>query len=170
MQEKFKYISDCEKRYKISNYGCVFFKKNNTWNLKKTSTTPDGYLKMVIRSNGIDKTYVLSRLVAIYFIENKNNHPQINHKNGDKLDNRACNLEWVNSRENRTHKVISTHKANGVNRLIGAKFCNFIKRWTSRISVNGHQRYLGSFLFEEEAHMMYLMALHYWGIENRYVS
>ena len=43
------------------------------------------------------------RLVAKYFIENKLNHPCVNHKNGNKLDNVVDNLEWCSYSENSIH-------------------------------------------------------------------
>lgn len=47
----------------------------------------------------------MHRLVALAFIPNPANLPQINHKNGDKQDNRPCNLEWCNNAHNHLHRV-----------------------------------------------------------------
>lgn len=49
------------------------------------------------------KTYLLHRLVAITYLPNPDNKPQVNHKNGKKHDNRLCNLEWATRSENKLH-------------------------------------------------------------------
>ena len=50
-----------------------------------------------------DHTYTVHRLVAEAFIPNKSGKPHVNHINGNKHDNRACNLEWATISENELH-------------------------------------------------------------------
>lgn len=69
-------------------------------------STGDGgwaYRSAKIRKGGKQKTRLVHRMVAEAFVPNPDNKPQVNHKNGDKLDNRAENLEWVTPGENTRH-------------------------------------------------------------------
>lgn len=55
------------------------------------------------------KTKTIHRLVAIQYIPNPEGKEVVNHKNGIKIDNRICNLEWNTSDENYQHA-----KSNGL--------------------------------------------------------
>lgn len=70
--------------------------------LKKTNT-PYGYYSVNLCVNNKRNKQRIHRLVGMSFIENTNNKPEINHKNGIKTDNNVSNLEWVTSSENQKH-------------------------------------------------------------------
>lgn len=60
----------------------------------------------------LDKFYPLHRLVAEHFIPNPLNLPQVNHKNGDRYDNRVENLEWCTAQDNILHAYRTKLKTN----------------------------------------------------------
>jgi small nuclear ribonucleoprotein (snRNP)-like protein len=98
--------------YQISNQGRVKRKQyttthNRTW-IERTLTntlTNDGYLKVGVKLNEERKDRRVHQLVAQTWIPNPNNFIEINHKNGNKLDNRVENLEWVSRSENMKHAI-----------------------------------------------------------------
>jgi len=65
----------------------------------------DGKARVVLTNEkGVSKEFDVARMVAETFVPNPNNHPYIYHINGDKMDNRAENLQWVASHENHSAK------------------------------------------------------------------
>lgn len=62
-----------------------------------------GYLILNLRKNGKRKMFTVHRLVALAFIPNPKNKPEINHKDGNRLNNDYTNLEWCTRQENSDH-------------------------------------------------------------------
>lgn len=61
------------------------------------------YLLIGLSKNNFVKMFLVHRLVANAFIENKENKKEVNHKNCITYDNRVENLEWVTKNENMKH-------------------------------------------------------------------
>lgn len=89
----------------ISNEGRVRSFLRGEERILKTQTDQKGYQRFSITIDRHKTTYKLHREVAKAFVPNDNNLPQVNHKNGNKNDNTAANLEWVSNLENARHAV-----------------------------------------------------------------
>ncbi len=74
----------------------------NSKNIKPRNNN-NGYLEIRLSKDGKTKTKFIHRLLAMTYINNINNKPEVNHINGTKLDNRLDNLEWVTKSENMQH-------------------------------------------------------------------
>ena len=73
-------------------------KKKLTGGLK-----PTGYREVILFKDGTQKSLLVHRIIAQIFCEKKEGATEVNHINGNKDDNRACNLEWVTHEDNLKH-------------------------------------------------------------------
>ena len=130
MEEIWKAIEGYEGKYQVSNLGRVrsLDRKVATVHsalrtIKGKTLVPwtdkYGYLHVNLWSECKMKSHMVHRLVAGAFIPNPDNMPEVNHKDEDKKNNRADNLEWCNTRYNinygnRSHKVSQTRISNAM--------------------------------------------------------
>lgn len=105
--ENWKEIPGYNGRFQVSNVGNVCIVGLN-FDRKKLPVRLDerersGYLTVRLQIGNKTHTRYIHRLVALAFVPNHMNKPQVNHRNGNKLDNRPKNLEWVTHSENIQH-------------------------------------------------------------------
>lgn len=127
-------ISD---RYEVSNLGQVRsvdkqsldnrnrvrFKKGK---LLKPAKNGFGYLVVNVSGFRHKRNWKVHQLVAIHFLPNPMGYPCINHKNGNKTDNRAENLEWCTHSHNAKHAFssglakppVNTGFRNGISKVV----------------------------------------------------
>jgi len=114
MKEEWKDIPKYEGLYQVSNLGrvrsidrVVRTKSGKSKNLKGIILSPqyykNGYRFVTLSKDGNTKGFSIHRMVALSFIPNPENKPEVNHINENKNDNRASNLEWMSVRENRNY-------------------------------------------------------------------
>jgi hypothetical protein len=88
--------------YEISDDGCVY---NKCGTVIKPFISKQGYYRVSLYNNGRYHKFQLHRLVAEHFIPNPHNLPQVNHKDGNKLNNNVYNLEWCTQSDNIIHAI-----------------------------------------------------------------
>ena len=145
-KEIWKDIEGYESLYQVSNFGrikslertiqhktCYGGLYHVKGRILKPKIEKDGYFRISLTKNGIKKYYRLNRLVAQAFIPNPNNYPIVNHKDENKLNNNADNLEWctqkynvnygnaINKKKEKLSIKVNQYDLNGV----------FIKTWNS---------------------------------------
>ena len=114
MKEEWRDIPQYEGLYQVSNQGQIrsidrIVRRNGetTKNLRGFILLPlyqkSGYMFVFLSKNGKAKRMAIHRAVALAFIPNTENKPEVNHINEDKTDNRVENLEWATIKENRNY-------------------------------------------------------------------
>ena len=113
MEEIWTPIIGYDNKFMVSNLGRVKSVardvNNHTGIIHKPerilSTRQDnkGYVRVYLTKGQKTKYIPVHRLVAIAFIDNPMNKPQVNHIDGDKTNNNVSNLEWVTNSENVRH-------------------------------------------------------------------
>lgn len=126
--EIWKDIAGFEGFYQISNYGRVksLRRYKSNWSkkqivnekIKRYSDNGHGYIIVPLSKNNKQKMFYVHRLVAIAFLQNPLNLPEINHKDENKSNNKIDNLEWCTGLYNANYgsakyRAQEKRKANG---------------------------------------------------------
>lgn len=150
--EIWKDIEGFNGKYQISNYGNVrSFSKWKNGELLKAGVTTTGYYFVNLVKNGRKEIVAarVHRLVAIAFIDNPYNLPEVNHIDGNKLNNYVGNLEWVSRESNIQHafdmglisKRIGKDNPNSKAVIQKDKSGNIIKVWDSVADIHREKGY-----------------------------
>ncbi len=108
-KEVWKKVSGYDGRYEVSSIGRIrsFIGWKSRWSeiprILSPSKTAVGYLQIFLWKRGEYKVMSIHRLVAAAFVENPHGYRYVNHKDGDKLNNSADNLEWCTQSYNIKH-------------------------------------------------------------------
>ena len=179
-------IKNYENRYLVSNTGLV---KSILTNRNKPKeeivkaylrSETCQYLYVSLWFKNTSKTFALHRLVAEAFCENPDDKNVVNHIDGNKLNNNACNLEWVTHSENHKHayslglRSAEEHaeKMIGKKHSTASKYHNVCwatrdKRWVASIKDKGVTLAKKTFKEEKDAAIFVNEQLDKFNLTNR---
>ena len=123
--------------YLIYDDGRVWSKKRKGRFLKHRKNE-DGYHKVGFFRDGKEKTFFVSRLVALHYIPNPENKPEVDHINRDIDNNHVSNLRWATGQENQDNKGMRNDNTSG------HKYIYYDKRnrkWKFQYQKKGHKVY-----------------------------
>lgn len=113
----------------------------------------DGYWTITINTR-----HHLAHRLAFLYMEGYM-PPEVDHVNGDRADNRWCNLR-IATRAHNMQNLGGPKRSNKTTGLLGCHLIKHTGKYAAQITVNRKVRHLGSFITPEEAHAAYLTAKH----------
>jgi hypothetical protein len=152
--EIWKDVDGFEDRYKISSFGNLYSKFKNK--LLIPARDKDGYRYITLYNKGFHKFFRMARMLAINFIPNPLNLPQVNHKDHINDNDKLNNLEWCEDYENQ--KKRSEYRGGLTSKYVGVRFHSEPNNWQARISIKRKTYTLGLFKTEIEASEAYQTA------------
>lgn len=102
--ENWRFI-EANSDYMVSDHGRILSFKGKSKLIISDVILSNGYKQVQIRQKGVPAIYFVHRLVAKAFIPNPKHLPQVNHLDGNKLNNHVSNLEWCDAYDNAMHAI-----------------------------------------------------------------
>jgi hypothetical protein len=96
-----------------STFGGSYLKEGR---FLKQNDNGQGYLQVMLCSNGVNKNERVHRMVALAFIPNPDGLPKVNHKDCNKRNNSYNNLEWCTQAYNVEHAIANSRQSIGESR------------------------------------------------------
>lgn len=147
MNEMWMPVNGFESLYEVSNMGRVrsLPRKTTRGKILKPSIDKDGYYRVNLVDDGRSKYYRVHRLVAQAFIKNTFNLPVVNHKDENKQNNRADNLEYCTVKYNTNYNDATSRRGLSQRRAVNQFDLdgNFIARWSGAIEIAQSLGYRG---------------------------
>jgi hypothetical protein len=146
--------------YEVSNHGHIkslerkITAGSRTYVIHERILSPrrdkDGYMMVDLQNAGKVITHKVHRIVAMTFLQNPCNKPQVNHKDGNRANNTVQNLEWVTDSENKIHSHTKLQTSRGKSGLYGVNWRSDRGKWRAYTTLGGY-RHIGLFNDKEEA-------------------
>lgn len=127
--------------YYVSRCGLIASTYGRKWRIRRANDNTHGYLALTLAYKGADYIVRVHRIVGLAFVPNPDNLPEVCHKNHDKYDNRAINLEWGTKKYNSQQSAKAGKLTRGSRKLppkpVGKYFAGILlKTYPSLGSVN----------------------------------
>lgn len=107
--EEWKFVPTTDEMIQVSSDGRIRSRLRGNWNILKATPDRKGYLRIKITIHRVSHTYKVHRLVAEAFVPNPKGLAQVNHKDGDRTNNSASNLEWCSNQQNVLYSYALRH-------------------------------------------------------------
>ncbi len=178
--EKWLPVTEFVGLYEVSSKGRVRSMRRHGYVLHSNPTTRSPYLYVKIVVNMKLHNRSVHRLVALAFVPNPRGVGQVNHIDGDKMNNSAENLEWVTCSENHRHafnlglRTIDSAKtftgkknSYAVSGFHNVSFDKSRGKWKAGVKVNGVPVAQKRFVREEDAALFVNEVLDKYGLADR---
>lgn len=120
--------------YEVSTFGNVRNKK--TGHLYLNYDNGHGYLCVNVKIDKKQFNWLIHRLVAQAFIDNSDNKPEVDHKDGNKSNNNVNNLRWATSVENK----YNTQRMRNAKHITKTKYGHNVQVYINGKRINKHTR------------------------------